>query len=151
MKDAEEITVTFIRDGKIVKTIRDNYQQAPHEFYWAYSSLRYLYQNLATDTLSSGLGLVPFTCMLVESTNKRILLRGAEAFHLWLLLMNRAETQESFEEAYQILNMGKDEMKKMSSDGRFFRIVDEQGTSKTYDLGFDFFTRNDLLRKFFPK
>lgn len=151
VKDAEEITVTFIRDGKIVKTIRDNYQQAPHEFYWAYSSLRYLYQNLAADTLSSRLGLIPFTSMLVESTNKRFLLRGAEAFHLWYLLMNRAETRESFEEVYQIQNMGKDEMKKMSSDGRFFRIVDEQGTSKTYDLGFDFFTRNDLLRKFFPK
>jgi hypothetical protein len=151
VKDTEEITVTFIKDGKIVKTIRDNYRLVPHEFYWAYSSLRYLYQNLKTDTISSRFSLYPFTSMLIESTNKRFLLRGSEAFYLWLMLMNKPETNQSFMEVYQIQNMGKDEIKTMTSDGRFFKIVDRDGRSKTYDLGYDFFTHNQLLSKFFPR
>jgi hypothetical protein len=89
--------------------------------------------------------------MLIESTNKRFLLRGSEAFYLWLMLMNKPETNQSFMEVYQIQNMGKDEIKTMTSDGRFFKIVDRDGRSKTYDLGYDFFTHNQLLSKFFPR
>jgi hypothetical protein len=151
VKDTEEITVTFIKDGKIVKTIRDNDQLVPHEFYWAYCSLRYLYQSLPMDTISSYFGLFPFTSMLIESTNTRYILRGSEAFYLWLMLMNKPETNQSFMEVYQIQNMGKDEIKTLTSDGRFFKIVYGDGRSKTYDLGYDFFTHNQLLSKFLPR
>ncbi|MGQ3012457.1 MAG: DUF6438 domain-containing protein [Flavobacteriales bacterium] len=42
--DDEEITISFYKNNKVVKTIKDYGGQAPSELIWAYTKLRFLYQ-----------------------------------------------------------------------------------------------------------
>jgi hypothetical protein len=51
--DNEEISITFVKDNKIVKTITDYGSQAPTELFWAYTPLRYLYQHIPLNPLHS--------------------------------------------------------------------------------------------------
>jgi len=44
--DDEEIVVSFYKNNKVVKKIEDYGGQAPSEFIWAYTKLRFLYQQI---------------------------------------------------------------------------------------------------------
>lgn len=149
--DDETISVTFIRDNKVVKSISDYGSQAPTEFYWAYTSARYLYQKIPLDTFFNHLNYSPFKYTMLERDGKVCELSQSEGFYLWTLLLNSKETNKEFSAKYLIVNRGKEEDKEVKTDGQQFRFTDKNGLTKTYDLGFNFITTNGLEERFRPK
>lgn len=49
--DDERISVVFIKNNKIVKSISDYGHESPEEFIWAYSPLRFLYQQVKLERI----------------------------------------------------------------------------------------------------
>ncbi len=149
--DDETVTVTFVKDNKIVKTISDYGRQSPAEFYWAYTSARYLYQQIPLDTISNHLNYSLIKYTMFEADEKICELSQSEGFYLWTLLLVSNETNKTFSGKYFIVNNRSREDKKVKTDGQLFRITGKDGTEKTYDLGFNFITANSLDKKFRPK
>ena len=149
--DMETITMTFIKNNKIVKTITDYGHQSPAELIWAYSSSRFLYENLK---------LVPYIysnnnnyLLLIRNisfkTNQKIyILSKSEGFYLKMEFFNGKEVSQKFEKKYKIEYYNPDDKKEIIySDGRYFTST-INGVQRTIDLGYNFLTQNDLIRKF---
>ncbi len=149
--DDEEVSVTFIKDNKIVKSISDYGHQSPTEFYWAYTSSRYFYQKLQLDTISKSLNYLPFHFTKFEVGGKVCRLTISESFYLWTLLLNSRETEKVVTGKYIIKNGWQEDKRDIATDGRFYKITDLVGSIKTYDLGFNFIKTNELDKKFKPK
>lgn len=149
--DNEEVSVTFIKDNKIVKSISDYGHQSPTEFYWAYTSARHFYQKLQLDTISKSLNYLPFHLTKFEVGGKVCRLTISESFYLWTLLLNSKETEKVVTGKYIIKNVWQEDKRDIATDGRFYKITDLDGSIKTYDLGFNFIKTNELDKKFKPK
>lgn len=146
--DQDEVIVTFVKDGKIFRTISDYGQASPTEFFWAYEKARYLYQKLQLDTMNGnhfeyGLGDIRF-----EYNRKFLRLNYVQSICLWNLFTDAKETDVSFIPKYKVKYVGNKNYKKIETDGQIYRFTMQNGISKTYDLGFDFFERNNLNEKF---
>ena len=149
--DNETVSVTFIKDKKIVKTINDYANQSPIEFYWAYTSGRYLYQQISLDTISNHLNFPPFNNLVFELNGNVYELTQSEGFYLWTLIFGSKETKKKFAGKYFIINNWRQDYKEARTDGQLFKFIEKDGTEKTYDLGFNFITSNGLYKKFRPK
>jgi hypothetical protein len=149
--DDEEVSVTFIKDNKIVKSISDFGHQSPTEFYWAYTSARYFYQKLQLDNISKSLNYLPFHFTMFEVEGKVCRLTISESFYLWTLLLNSKETEKVFTGKYIIKNSRQEHKRDIATDGRFYKITALDGSIKIYDLGFNFIKTNGLDKKLKPK
>ncbi len=145
--DDETVSVTFIKDNKVVKTICDYGRQAPTEFCWAYTSARYLYQKIHLDTISNNLNYSPFKDALLKFDGMVCELSQSEGFYLWTLLLSSNETNKTFTGKYFIVNSWRREKKGVKTDGQLFQFTANDGTTKTYDLGFNFIKANGLDKK----
>lgn len=146
--DDETVSVTFIKDNKVVKTISDYGRQSPTEFYWAYNSARYLYQQISLDTFSNHLNYPPFKYTMLETGGKVCELSQSEGFYLWTLLLKSNEINKTFTGKYYIVNNWRREEKQVRTDGQLFRFTGNDGIERTYDLGFNFITANGFDKKF---
>ena len=145
--DDETISVTFVKSNKVFKTVVDYGRQSPAEFYWAYTSARYLYQQIPLDTISIHLNYFPFKYSLFESGGKVCELSQSEGFYLWTLLMASNKTNKHFTEKYFIRNVRLKE-REIKTDGQLFKFTDDDGVTRTYDLGFNFIITNGFDKKF---
>ncbi|RXF72385.1 DUF6438 domain-containing protein [Arcticibacter tournemirensis] len=149
--DDETISVSFIRNGRIIKTVEDYGRAAPTELYWAYTPLRYLYQSLDLDTINNlPLGLN----IKVEGFTygeKICVLKKSEQFYLWSILKNAKITNRPFQKEYKLVFSGQDQLVTVETDGRFYRFILKDGHQKTYDIGFNFITRNPEIIHFREK
>lgn len=146
--DGEEITVTFVKDGKIVKTVSDYMKQSPSEFIWAYISLRYLYQRL---NLSKYSELPPYLFdverLKFEKGDMIYDMTKSEQFYLWSLLAKSIVVNKTFNPSYTIKwNEGI-----IKTDGRYYSFTKKNKEVVTLDIGFDFIFQNILLKKFRKK
>lgn len=142
--DTETVYVTFIKDKKIVKTITDHDRQSPTEFIWAYTSARYLYQQISLDTLSHRLNYAPFKYTTINKDGTHYELLKSEGFYLWMLLSSSNLTNKTFTKKYYIAKIWeRGERKQVRTDGQFFRFIGNDGIEKVYDLGFNFITTNE--------
>jgi hypothetical protein len=150
--DCQTISITFIKNNKIYKTIKDRSHQAPREFYWAYMPLRFLYQTIDLKPLIGSKYEQLSISHISFETNREICdLIKSESFYLISELFNSKEVSQPFKRKYIIKYWGKDEkLKKIYTDGRYYQLEDENKTV-TFDLGYNFMTRNNLSKKFRPK
>jgi len=144
--DDEKISVTFIKDNKIVKTIEDYGHKAPAEFFWACTPLRYLYLTIPLDTFKIPFGEIPRYSSF-EFNGQEYDLPKSESFYLWHLLSSSVETQQKFSKKYSLISSERS----IKTDGRYYKMALKNGNSVTYDLGFDFIAQNNLTKKFRPK
>jgi hypothetical protein len=158
--DMATYTTTFVKNGKIVKTIFDyGYSDdVPNELMWAYVPLRNLNQSLHFNKINNR--HLPSTpeleiIKIIDETNNRLILEKSEGFLFWTELMKSEITEKSFSPKYEIQLMdgfnyvgpkleSKTNMnlKKLISDGRYYKFEFNDGTSKTFDLGYNFIERN---------
>jgi hypothetical protein len=150
--DCQTIFVTFIKDNKIYKTIEDVGNQSTTEFYWAYMPVRFLYQTINLKQIVGdkykqfAIGYIRF-----ETKGKICDLPKSERFYLITELYNSKEVLHSFQRKYKIKYWGKDEkLKLIYSDGRYYQI-EKNNKTVTFDLGYNFLTRNNLYSKFKKK
>lgn len=142
----EQVTVTFIKDGKIYKTVRDEGAEAPKEFYWAYNSTTYLYQLLKLQPESIDQRF-PNEMYAFKKGNKIISLERSEGFYLSYLLKSAKVVKEKFKADFLLYSLSQNEFDDIRTDGRFYKIKLKDGTSETLDLGYNFLVKNELMKK----
>jgi hypothetical protein len=149
--DDEMITVSLIKNGKIIKTISDYGRQSPREFQWAYTSARYLYQRIDLTSLADSLHLPLYGYHIIEKDGNICEVTQSEFFYLWSLLTESKISSEKFKPEYLFKCASFEEIQLIRTDGRLFKFSVLDGSEKTYDLGFDFIERNGLLKRLRPK
>jgi len=150
--DAQTVTVTFIKDNKIYKTISDYGHKAPREFYWAYTSVNLLYQKLNLKPFATkGLIEFPRSYTYFENRGQICCLEKSESFYLFTEICKSKEVQINFEKKYVIeYRDTENKKKKILTDGRYYQL-EQKNKTIIIDLGYNFLTRNNLLKKFRTK
>ncbi|MFK7747750.1 MAG: DUF6438 domain-containing protein [Kordia sp.] len=141
--DDETITTTFLHNRKIVKSIHDYGRAGTKELIWAYKILVNLYAQIPLTKVQFDKEKPKMDYIRSNENTKRLFLQKSEAFILWLALQNATSTTKSFEETYLIKHpFYKTNIKKVTSNGQLFTYHFKDGSTKTYDIGYNFITRN---------
>lgn len=148
--DSQINTITFLKKGKIVKSIEDGSRTTPIDFYEAYNELSYVYQKVTEyDTLTFVFdNRVHFPSL--ESKIQKHSLYNSELFLLELELRKGKETTISFDSKYTLnfsyYNQGF-LFNKIETDGRYYKFYYNDNTTKTIDIGYNFIEANPILTK----
>lgn len=144
--DGRTVSVLFIKNGKIIKSIEDDGFSIPSEFTWAYSPLITIYQNL---------NLIPekipdftnpeFVMAHFNVEGGRLELTDAEVYYLMYLLRKGKEVQYTIQEKYY-LRLSNDLIDHVKTDGRYYRIYFRDSTFKVIDIGSDFLKQNKFSK-----
>lgn len=145
--DDEEISVTIVKNGKIIKTINDYGHQSPDELYFVLNQTRFLYQNLKLDTFKNLPLEFKGDFINFEYGNKIIKLTESEGFYLWNLLANAKETQQTFKKKYNLYFNTYKQKIKIETDGQFYKFKKQDGSIITLDLGYNFLNKNNLISR----
>jgi hypothetical protein len=148
--DSQSISVSFLKDGKIIKTINDYADSAPNEFIWAYIPLVSLGQrlNLKPIDIKTYLDKDYFYSSFVSVDKVRGMdLSSSEVFYLVTLLMDAKDVNVKFDEKY-ILHYDTDHIREVRTDGRYYKLYLKNGKTEIKDIGFNFITDNKLKDKF---
>jgi hypothetical protein len=156
--DDQRITTTFIKDGKIIKTVSDYGKDGPKELVWAYIPISNLYSQIELDSLDNNELFYPkLNYYTFEKDSLILRLKKSESFFLWTEINKSTIVDEKFESKYSIGNRGnytyfgpdpnKDNKRKyyietIETDGQFFRFSFKGQKSITYDIGYNFIQRN---------
>ncbi|MFC4479644.1 DUF6438 domain-containing protein [Flavobacterium chungangensis] len=142
--DDETVTITFIKNNKIIKTIRDYGIQSPTALVWAYTPVRYLYQHIKLTSLKKEKLLFPIWRISFRKGNQICDLTKSESYYLFTEILKGKETNDTFEHKYYI-EFWNDQDKKeiIDTDGRYFKSKD-----KTIDIGYNFLISNNFIAKF---
>jgi len=157
--DQVVIWFTFVKDGRIYKSIRDAGQAGPAEFEAAYPSLWYLYRyipKLCIDSVKSFQenSIPPWQGF--SSGDSVLRLSMSENFLLNEYLMEGKKADTAFNEQFDLspaelrLNnkLSKGNLTKVTSDGRFYKYYYYQEKPLIIDIGFNFIERNTTVLKF---
>lgn len=142
VSDDETISITFVKDGKIYKSINDYGKTAPAQFIWAYNPLRYLYQTLTLKTVSYRDLLPQLNSLKWKKDNKVADLPQSETFLLSYYL-NKGKTFDGkfnprfkLAPSYQLRSPND-----VDTDGRYYTFI-QNSKSITIDIGFNFYDIN---------
>lgn len=143
--DTPNSSITFVKNGKIIKTISDHDGSAPFELIWAYKPLEYLYQDLKLDLIENNESKPVFETFNFENANLSGGMEMSENFYLFSLIWNAKQANQSFVKKFDIISPYAYRASKIETDGRFYKVFWKKGGSTTYDIGFNFI---DTDRKF---
>jgi len=146
--DDETVYVTFVKNGRIIKTIDDYGGKAPTEFIWAYTPIRFLQQNIKLKKNLIDTTLFDFNYIGFRKNDEIYRLTKSESFYLKNLLSKSSITKKSFVEKYKIEYWSNDIKKKIVTDGRFYKIEKNKGEFIILDLKYDFLKQNNLVQRF---
>lgn len=142
--DDETITVTFVKNNKIVKSISDYGRQSPATFVWAYTPIRYLYQQIKLSPLKTEELLFPIRRISFKKGNQICDLTKSESYYLFTEIFKGKQTNDTFEYKYYIEFWNDEDRKEIvHTDGRYFKFK-----NKTIDIGYNFLTANNFTTKF---
>lgn len=146
--DDETVYVTFVKNGRIIKTIKDYGRKAPTEFIWAYTPLRFLQQNIKLEKNAIDTTLFDFNYIGFKKEDTICSLSKSESFYLKNLLSKSSITKKSFIEKYTMEYWSNDIKKKIVTDGRYYKIKKNKGVFIVVDLQYDFLKQNNLVQRF---
>ena len=142
--DDEAVTITFVKNDKIIKSITDYGRQAPTELIWAYTPVRFLYQQINLKPLKPEITNFPKWSISFETAQKICNLTKSESFYLLTEIIKGKEVAQKFDSKYKIEFWNDNDKKEIIfTDGRIFKF-----TNKTIDIGYNFLTENNLTTKF---
>jgi hypothetical protein len=164
--DDETITTTFLKQGEIKKSIEDYGRTGPDELVWAYTSLRYLFQDIALEKIDST-KIPPYLNLhffRFEKGDQILSLTQSESFLLWNYLRKGSLVQENFDGKYKMNftrnytwapsydeldnaynEQSENKVKNIVTDGRYYTFILHGQQPLTIDIGFDFLTQNKKL------
>jgi hypothetical protein len=164
--DDETISTTFLKQGEIKKSIEDYGRSGPDELVWAYSSLRYLFQDIALKKLDST-KIPPYLnlhFLRFERGDQILSLTQSESFLLWNYLRKGSLVQVKFDGKYHMKftrnytwapsadelddaynEQVENKVKNIVTDGRYYTFAIRGQPSLTIDIGFDFLKQNKSL------
>lgn len=145
--DDQEMSITFIKDDKILKTITDYGRQSPKSFRITSEPLTYLYQKLRLKKVEDIKDYRKNLYYEFERGNKSIQLSSSEGFYLSNLLGNAKPSNKSFHSEYIIKYDNDLNVIKIKTDGQYFKIYFKDKSPIVLDLGFNFIERNNLKER----
>lgn len=145
--DDQEVSITFVKDNKIIKSIKDYGRQSPKLFRITLEPITYLYQNLKLQEDKNIREFQKLRYFSFEKANKIITLSSSEAFFLCNLMSNAKTTDSTFKASYFRDYETVFDIHRIETDGRYFKIIKLDKSSYTLDLGFDFFKINELSKR----
>lgn len=165
--DNPSLTTTYVKEGRIVKTIYDyGYTETPDELIWAYVPISKLQEKIRLNKLEDINSLPPLPnleLIIFRTIKQKHILEKSEGFFLWSELLKSSLTENSFEPIFDVSFMDsyyyvgpnletkiKMNFKKVTSDGRYFKFEFDDNSAKTYDLGYNFIERNFSESDFHP-
>ncbi|MRM82563.1 DUF6438 domain-containing protein [Riemerella anatipestifer] len=134
--DLNTVTVTFVKNKKVVKTIFDYATQAPSEFIIAYRKAMYAYQKMKLKKLSPIVGFPNSTSFSISKRNKLLHVSQSEKFLLLNEIRNGRIVSKDITPKYKLTFYSEDDFEIKSviySDGRYFK-----SDKYTYDIGYNF-------------
>jgi hypothetical protein len=156
--DDQSLTTTFIKNGKIVKTIHDYGMAAPNELIWAYIRISNIHNSIKLDSLPLDEPFYPKLHYFTFKKDNLILpLEKSESFYLWTELKKSKQIYDQFISKYKITFRGnynywgqdpneerqhKYKIKSITTDGQFYKFEFKGEKTITYDLGYNFIERN---------
>ncbi|NJO24576.1 MAG: hypothetical protein HC867_00540 [Bacteroidia bacterium] len=93
--DDVTVSLTFLKDNKIIKSIIDYRNEAPTQLYWAYMPVRNLYSLIKLDTISFAQPLIGSVSDMIFNLLLSTSLSQSEAFYLCNLLRQSKLTNAS--------------------------------------------------------
>lgn len=145
--DDETVTITFVKDGKIVKSITDYGREAPIELIWAYTPFRYLYQQIKLEPFKNDKQIFSKWGISFETSHQICTLTKSEGFYLLSEIYEGKEVIQNFKKKYKLEVWNNNDKKEIAfTDGRIFKFKE-----KTIDIGYNFLTVNNLNTKFRTK
>jgi len=145
--DDETITVTFIKNNRIVKSISDYGRDSPPLLIWAYIPVRYLYQQIKLVPLKIKKPLLSIGSISFNKGNQIFDLKKSESFYLLTEILKGKETAYKCENRYQIEFWNEEDKKEIiNTDGRYFKFRD-----RVIDIGYNFLAVNNLTARFRQK
>lgn len=147
--DDETISVSFIKNGHIYKTVNDYGGVAPAEFTWAYPALRYLYQKVDLKKVQYNSVLKGYNVnSRIKKRDKILDISKSEAFLLSEYLRKGKAIQGKVTDGYfiDLYNNDGQVVKKITTDGRYYSFI-RNGKTVTIDISFDFITNVEKFHK----
>ena len=157
--DDEAYVVSLIKKGKIIKTITDYGLVAPRELIWCYDRIKNIQNKYKLDSINSKELFHPELRYFAFKKDSLILkLKKSESFYLWSELNNSQSIKKEFKAIYELIYYNAEDMfwddkkgdyivkkkkiKKILTDGRYYKIVYLDKREKVFDLGYNFIERN---------
>ncbi len=156
--DDQLLATTFIKDGKIIKTIQDYGMAGPIELSWAYVPISNIHSTTPLNRLPLDKPYYPKLRLFGFKKNDLVLpLAKSESFYLWTELKKAKQGEQAFQPLYSLTFFSNDyywgpdpnserheerEIGTIASDGRFYKFDFLNAPSITYDLGYNFIDRN---------
>jgi hypothetical protein len=119
--DGQTVDVSFIKNGKVIKTISDYSRFSPPEFIWAYVPLMYLNQEVKLTPFKIPEYLKYAFSMSVKKQGQVLAFTESESLYLLYLLTKGKECNKNFKEEYELENNNKS-VSRITSDGRFYKF-----------------------------
>jgi len=143
--DSQTNYVTFLKNGKIVKTIQ-SYIDCPIDLEKAFTELSYLYQK--TDIKHNQDFLLKGK-QIGCSFNNSIQLKDSEMYYLEILLLKGKKINFNFKKTYKLdyFTWGDENLKNIYTDGRYYQINYKDNTTKTIDIGYNFIENNPIIKQ----
>ncbi|RKS25234.1 hypothetical protein CLV94_0264 [Flavobacterium endophyticum] len=142
--DSQTITTTFIKNGKIVKSIQDYAFSSTKELIWAYVPIGNIFKTMTLTKITPESNFTDIALLSFSKGEKTLNINGSEGFFLWTELQKGQLTRINFAPTYKIsYTQNKNtNLKEISSDGRFYKLEFKNNHTITYDLGYNFIERN---------
>lgn len=146
--DSNTITITFVKDNKIIKTISDYASQAPSELIMAYRKAIFKYQQVKLSKFNNDKDFVNSTTFSIDGINKHIFLSQSERFLLLNEILNGKIVNVKFNVKYKItfydgIDFGTEFL--IETDGRYYKYQNQ-----IYDIGYNFIEINNLENRTTP-
>lgn len=145
--DDQEVTVTFIKNNTILKTIRDYGRQSPKFFRITLDPITFLYQKLKLTEIKDLKAYQENRYYAFEKGNKIIRLNNSEEFYLSNLLKEAKPSTKAFKPTYTKSYHSDYMINKLETDGQLYRFYLKDKSSVTLDLGFNFIAINNLEKR----
>ncbi len=144
--DAQHVSNTYIKNGKIFKTIEHSADFHYPALVWATNYLRYLYQNIPLKKITKTdiqAGSPIISAAYFTKGDSLISLNLSDAVYLSELLNKGVQVgPKDFTSRFKLhIHSFGVSMDSIDTDGRFFRIIKKRKTT-TIDIGFNFYDVN---------
>lgn len=146
--DGNTITVSFVRNNKIIKTISDYGSQAPSKLIFAYRKAMFKYQELKLSEIKLNKDFVKSTSFSFDGGTEPFFMEQSEHFLLLNEILRARKVNVDFKKKYKLTfydEIDFDTKLIIETDGRFYKYKND-----IYDIGYNFIDVNKLKNRAQP-
>lgn len=138
--DGNTITISFIRNNKIIKTISDYGSEGPSKLIFAYRKAMFKYQQVKLSSIKLNKEFIKSTMFGFSKNGKLFFMEQSEHFLLLNEILRAKKVDVDFKKKYKLTFYDDIDTKSIiETDGRFYKYQND-----IYDIGYNFISLNNL-------